>query len=847
LPANELNQASVTVTGWIGDPDDCVVVNGVSAHYVDDNGDWEADRVPVSPTGTANLLVQAFVGDPALIAAQMASPPQPPKVVLASYSGTQAEQAYDGSGWEKWTINWVHDSGGTADQSGYNDNWEDPADYYESSQTSFPADGQGYAPPIMEAKNFDISGTLNWDYFSVNTTESDGATITGSFQRSSGAQIMIAPAGQQAAGITNVYLVLLSASEFSKPVQYIDSGYGDLPLPPQWLQYHGQPLLDTGITNANGEVWGATTVQALAGTTPIITPTFTHFYNNAAASFNAQAVDITHLIAVDANRDGQIALDGSDDTSAAKPYRFWVNDNHDGLAKIWNLSGYDLVQEDLDPSTGNDATSNTISCTRDLEDYTRLWLNIQSITNELQNGTFILGLQWEDTVGNPAIRIFAAVETNGGTLYLTDTNIAQAQITAPFGTNIVGQNGQQTVTIAAPFLFNTNFWSNCVTNPVTYLLFDGVSSGNGKLVPVIYKNDGVTKLAEGRPLFLSLNEITDMYERWTVGEGNGGAPASTPAVFNNFQYTAASPEANQYILFVHGWNVSPQVKDDFANTAYKRLWWQGYQGRFGEFRWPTLYNFPGWQDQGLNLRNFDDSESNAWASATGLASLLTDLNVQYGNSVYVFAHSHGNIVVGEALRLLGSNQTVNTYVGCQAAVPAHAYDPSTTGWETTSSTPDSFASYPSAGAPCYFNGVTSAATRADFYNVNDWALNIWVLNQRLKPDHGITSYPGYYYSTTSGYYKIIGGLAPIKQLTFPPNTYEIFAYCVQSPCYALGATTNVNGFTPENMPGSLWPPDTFGKRNYGDHCWHSAEFLFSAADQWNFWKGLLGQQGFDLK
>ena len=34
-------------------------------------------------------------------------------------------------------------------------------------------------------------------------------------------------------------------------------------------------------------------------------------------------------------------------------------------------------------------------------------------------------------------------------------------------------------------------------------------------------------------------------------------------------------------------------KDRFAESAFKRLYWQGYQGRFGVFRWPTDYGFKG--------------------------------------------------------------------------------------------------------------------------------------------------------------------------------------------------------------------------------------------------------------
>ena len=35
----------------------------------------------------------------------------------------------------------------------------------------------------------------------------------------------------------------------------------------------------------------------------------------------------------------------------------------------------------------------------------------------------------------------------------------------------------------------------------------------------------------------------------------------------------------------------PEEKDQFAETAYKRLFWQGYRGRFGVFEWPTTYGF----------------------------------------------------------------------------------------------------------------------------------------------------------------------------------------------------------------------------------------------------------------
>ena len=83
LSSDQLNQSSVTVTGLIGDPSCDVWINGIEAYYVDDAGHWEADGVPVNPTGTAIFDVEVYTGDPVLIASQMANEPQPAMVVLA--------------------------------------------------------------------------------------------------------------------------------------------------------------------------------------------------------------------------------------------------------------------------------------------------------------------------------------------------------------------------------------------------------------------------------------------------------------------------------------------------------------------------------------------------------------------------------------------------------------------------------------------------------------------------------------------------------------------------------------------------------------------------------------------
>jgi hypothetical protein len=94
----------------------------------------------------------------------------------------------------------------------------------------------------------------------------------------------------------------------------------------------------------------------------------------------------------------------------------------------------------------------------------------------------------------------------------------------------------------------------------------------------------------------------------------------------------------------------------------------------------------------------------------------------------------------------------------------------------------------------------------------------------------------------SGFYRQSGSIE--TDLYFSTNNYEILAYCVQSYSYALGATASVTGFTPQDLTSSdVWPPDPFQSNNYSTHPWHSAEFLFTTADQWNFWATLMQKFG----
>jgi len=56
----------------------------------------------------------------------------------------------------------------------------------------------------------------------------------------------------------------------------------------------------------------------------------------------------------------------------------------------------------------------------------------------------------------------------------------------------------------------------------------------------------------------------------------------------------------------------------FAETAFKRLYWQGYQGRFGSFRWRLVLDFSGIISVATTAATMTTVNPTAWASGVGL-------------------------------------------------------------------------------------------------------------------------------------------------------------------------------------------------------------------------------------
>ena len=426
-------------------------------------------------------------------------------------------------------------------------------------------------------------------------------------------------------------------------------------------------------------------------------------------------------IAVDANRDGVIKFAGNfndpntasspaDTTSQDKPYRFWLNDDNDSN------------EMDHPGSSTKDSDSNTIVSVRDLEDFTRLWINIGGLQDAIAAGTITVGLEWRNvTSGSPSIKVFAAVENSGSTAYLTDASLVTAG-------NQMGATAVGTITSGGSFQFPTSFWQADAlsgrpifsgSNPNRYLLFEGCTEGTGQLVLTFWQ--GSQKIGEGGSVWLDLKNIKKMYERAIATPDTLVRPYnSNSSTFDDsgFHYTidtsnayqAPADEQKTALVFVHGWNMSYNDYVNYSETMFKRLWWQGYKGKFCAFRWATL----------TDLDSYNTSEYRAWKYGKSLKDYVASLN---NYTVSVAAHSMGNVVTGSALQ---RGMGVNRYFLMEAAIPGGCYNDAVNNYpdfltaEQTKPTPDTGSDL---GYRLYVGSAQNNAQKTiNFYNTQDFAL-----------------------------------------------------------------------------------------------------------------------------
>ncbi len=554
-------------------------------------------------------------------------------------------------------------------------------------------------------------------------------------------------------------------------------------------------------------------------------------------------------LGVDANRDGTIVLASEarapqnqglpvDATSQAKPFRFWVNDDYDTDSGDDNPASHTGSGD-----TGVDYKHTYIHCKRDLEDWTRLWIYTKGLMDAIKNDQIKVGLKWVSPTGTPKIKLVRAYESDGGTQYVTDTTMANNQITDVPDTIILDKNSKDGVDTTGTFIFPDGFFSTLSDTGAnankTYLLFEAASVGKGQLTIVFLKPDG-TEIGEGPGVWLDLQNIKTLYKSSDAD-----------------QFVQAWDEAQQAIVFVHGWNMTSYGSRTYAEDMFKRLWHRGFKGRFCYFRWNT--GAGPWADNAelngietaLNayLAQYNESEYTAWHSGQALTTFINGSSsaqpaVPSGYIRNLVAHSMGNVVAGSAFL---SGLHVNHYAMLQAAIPSSCYDDSTarqqspsvrnypvfgdvTLWAnpTPDDDPDS-----TTQALAYRGRLASYGSNnlVSFYEPNDEAtVYAWELNNaKFKPGNNGSNLVYNYIRTAPAGQKLRSVTLTLTD-NYLTDPLEAMPYADQSWSKAAGGDAGTGGAISSNINSTT----TYGFGNT-----HSAEFVFDIQQLKAFYNQLL--------
>lgn len=547
-----------------------------------------------------------------------------------------------------------------------------------------------------------------------------------------------------------------------------------------------------------------------------------------AATVYPDAIRVTPLdlqVGVDLNRDGVISFEemdangkriaSPDQTTPERPFRFWLNDDYDVVLQYGNhrfdktectadirsdpKDGRQVCEQEdlLDTGTTNVANgSKSIESLRDLEDFVALAIRIQpwqagmvdmtDVTVKLRASGFSINVfegKWGRPRGNGQLATLPSDE------HVADPGIAREQVQAQWISALPDTYGlPQSVARAGTRELKLK-WFDVYEDGVARLLFEGITGSEACLAqPDTCFLEVVVEDSKGheivsKKLYMALYAIQAFYDHFTAGTGSNISPTLTPTHVHSAKFRL-TPETetnrDKYIVFVHGWRMLNAERVSFAETALKRLYWAGYDGKFGFFSWPTDWFYkPSYLSDAESAekvladpQNYSRSEAIARRTAPALTQWLEQL----GPGVRVFAHSMGNVVVSEALREFAGTQLMTAYVATQAAEVAGAYDPSVpdmdvdlpfiidavpgcsgrpvfdVAWRCMNNDDGNIQDIPpdkyrytvpnphdfdaTKWGAHYYGGIAAkAGSIVNFHNLEDSALEAWRLQQVTKPDN----------------------------------------------------------------------------------------------------------------
>lgn len=614
-----------------------------------------------------------------------------------------------------------------------------------------------------------------------------------------------------------------------------------------WLAASNPVKSFLGYSPVDVQILGSINAGASADKTVTLSLTVTNISDHLLPTTGILSL-IPVDLGVDNNRDGTLALgSGADQTTEQKPYRFWLNNDHDDYGD----DTYDDQHDHPWTAQSLDSANSLIESKRDLDDLARLHLRVEGMQQALAAGTMTLELKWARTLsGTPKIRVFKAVENDGGTKYLSDTAKAADQMSG-------GRSELGVVQGTTGFDLPASFWTGANSSSAKYFLFEGVGEGKAELT-LVFKQ-GATVLGQGGSVFLELLDIRKMYERGKIADAasfpdpDTYSPTTVSGITaladpNGFPFQSAWDEDTadkSYIVCVHGWRKTYFGARSDELTMFKRLWHRGFKGRYSGFYWPTLTGGP-------VAAKFNHSEYRAWKCGEAFKAYVeSTLPTEYRKCI--IAHSLGNVMVGSALN---RGLRFHKYALLNGAIAAQCFDPNPVLKQTAmlQSLPTGLwwpfdVSNYNAWAGGDLGDDTLAGIRAlayrsrvgpasvgttkliNFYLAADEALSAWEANQWAAGDGvpGIDSKPvdGYDYYVNH-WLAFDGPLGLVSRALTDPH--ESMSMVNQSMTKPVGGESRTSGSVDLSMSVDMNGPGmVFGKE-------HQAEFMWVPSKTWKFYQ-----------
>lgn len=354
---------------------------------------------------------------------------------------------------------------------------------------------------------------------------------------------------------------------------------------------------------------------------------------------------ISAQLLVDANRDGEIKADGSDATSAERPFRFWVNDDDDG----GDVDGSDIPGDgSSDFATGiagppGLGSNFGVDGNRDLIDWFPVFLDLKRLI----------------TVLPPSQTVKYKLRHEGNALSFVYTDLTQERALAyqkellltGFGFNLDRATGeaQATQITETGAVLSDKFLTRIKDQSAGVIMVEAGAATDRPLVFVVEKDgNAIVELA----LALKISPVEEMFRHLNLRDGPdaphgedaygqpklvGGTTTEDYAIPTELTERPAFPDAPddaRWLIFVHGYNTTGREARGWNAEMFKRFYWSRSKARFVGATW---FGNPKPIEAGNLVQGYHWAVRNAVPTAEVLAEKL---NLLPGHKTVV-AHSQG--------------------------------------------------------------------------------------------------------------------------------------------------------------------------------------------------------------